>query len=344
MTSLEAIRRLPKVQLHCHLEGTVQPATFRELAARYGVDIGGRGRGPLAETYAFATFGEFLLLFAEVCKVLRTPDDFSRLAREYALGAIAEGVVYAEVFVSPSVWTFFHPDLDVRDVVGAMRSAFDDVSRQHGLEVALIADLTRNFGPDRALESARQAASLQDLGVIGIGLGGDEARFPPELFVDAFDAARRAGLRLVAHAGEAAGPASVRGAIDHLGVDRVGHGVRAVEDDALVGELARRRIALEVCPTSNRRTGAVPPGARHPIGELAERGVMCAIDADDPALFGATLCGEYAAVGALVGEGALEDFARNSIDASFASEAKKAELRRALDAYSAEYALARRTH
>src|SRR5581483_4889915 len=116
-----AIRRLPKVQLHCHLEGTLRASTFRELGRRHGVDLGPRGTAPLEQTYAFATFAEFLLLFAAACKVLRTPEDFARLARDYAEDAALQGVAYAEVFISPSVWRYFHPDLNVRAVVAAMR-------------------------------------------------------------------------------------------------------------------------------------------------------------------------------------------------------------------------------
>jgi adenosine deaminase len=343
MLSPEAIRRLPKVQLHCHLEGTLRAQTFRDLARHYGVDIGARGQVALEETYAFATFGEFLLLFAEVCKVLRTPDDFARLAGEYARDAAGEGVAYAEVFISPSVWTFFHPTLDVRATVAAMREAFHDAERTHGTRVALIADLTRNFGPERALATARQAIGLQDLGVIGIGLGGDEARFPPALFIEAYAAARDAGLHVVAHAGEAAGPQSVRDAIDLLGAERIGHGVRALQDATLVAELARRSIPLEVCPTSNRLTGAAPPGFPHPIVALAAAGVRCVIDADDPALFGTTLCDEYALVRDVAGDDALLRFARNAVDASFAGEREKRALHARFDAFSADFEAVRRT-
>ncbi len=138
--------------------------------------------------------------------------------------------MYAEVFVSPSVWTFFHRDLDVRAVIEAIRAALDATGGALGIEVALIADLTRNFGPERAEESARQALRLRDLGVVGIGLGGDEPRFPAELFERAFAIARDGGLHAVAHAGEAAGAQSVRAAVEALGAERIGHGVRALED------------------------------------------------------------------------------------------------------------------
>jgi adenosine deaminase len=318
------LRALAKVQLHCHLEGTVRADTFHALASKYGVDLGDRAHPESA--YAFDTFGEFLLLFAKVSETLRRPEDYARIARDYVVDAAAQGVVYAEIFISPSVWTFFHHELDVRETVAAIRAALDETGAPLGIDVRLIADLTRNFGPERAEQFAHVAVGLRDLGVIGVGLGGDEARFPPELYERAFAIARAGGLHGVAHAGEAAGAQSVRAAVEVLGAERIGHGVRAMEDPAVVAMLANRRIPLEVCPTSNRLTGAVPAGAIHPLGALDAAGCVITIDADDPALFGTTLLDEYAYVAATFGEDAIVRFARNAIDASFAPAVAKARL------------------
>jgi len=334
------LRALPKVQLHCHLEGTVRAETFRSLAAKHDVDLG--ERADPAQTYAFATFREFLLLFAKVTETLRAPEDYARIARDYVADAASQGVRYAEVFVSPSVWTFFHRELDPRAVVAAIRAALDEARAEHGVDVALIADLTRNFGVERAEETARLAVSLRDLGVIGVGLGGDEARFPPELYERAFAIARDGGLRTVAHAGEAAGPESVRAAVEVLGAERIGHGVRAVEDPAVVAMLAERRIPLEICPTSNRLTGAAPAERAHPLGALDAAGCVVTIDADDPALFGTTLLDEYAYVAENFGEDAVMRFAANAVEASFAPEAVKVRLRETF-AGSRNSALAGRT-
>jgi adenosine deaminase len=318
------LRALAKVQLHCHLEGTVRADTFHALARTYGIDLGERAHPERA--YAFDTFGEFLLLFAAVAQTLRAPDDYARVARDYVRDAAAQGVVYAEIFISPSVWTFFHPELDVRETVEAIRAALDETGAPLGIEVRLIADLTRNFGVERAEQFARIAVGLRDLGVIGVGLGGDEARFPPELYERAYALARAGGLHGVVHAGEAAGAPSVRAAVEVLGAERIGHGVRAMEDPAVVAMLADRRIPLEICPTSNRLTGAVAAGAAHPLGALDAAGCVITIDADDPALFGTTLLDEYAYVAATFGEPAVVRFARNAIDASFAPPATKARL------------------
>jgi len=322
------VRALPKTQLHCHLEGTLRAETFRELARERGV-ASARAAGPFAATYAFATFRDFLLTFAEVCKTLQQPQDYARLARDYAANAVAQRVRYAELFISPSVWTFFHPELDVAEAVAAIRSAFDNAREGDGLEIKLICDLTRNFGVERAFQTARLAVRLAeaDVGVIGIGLGGDEVHHPPELYAEPFAFARANGLHAVAHAGEAAGAASVRAAIEVLHAERIGHGVRALEDPAVVALLAERRIALELCPTSNRLTGAVAPGVPHPIDELDRSGVVCTIDADDPELFSTTLEREYELVAELCGTERLVRFVRNAIDASFASPERKHVLR-----------------
>ncbi|BDE06973.1 adenosine deaminase [Vulcanimicrobium alpinum] len=315
---------LPKVQLHCHLEGTVRPATFRALARKYGVDLG--DRADPERTYAFSTFREFLLLFAKVTETLRAPDDFAQIARDYVVDAAVQGVAYAEVFISPSVWTYFHRELDVRATVEAIRAALDEAGSPLGIEVTLIADLTRNFGVEWAERSAAEAVALADLGVVGVGLGGDEANYPPEWYGRAYAIAREGGLHGVAHAGEAAGPESVRAAVEILGAERIGHGVRAVEDPAVVELLAERGIPLEICPTSNRLTGAAPGGRPHPLGALDAAGCVVTIDADDPTMFGTTLLDEYAYVAGEFGEDALLRFAANAIDASFAPPAAKARL------------------
>jgi adenosine deaminase len=312
---------IPKIHLHCHLEGTLQFETFLELAAREGI-------ATTEPPYAFADFGGFLRLFMDVCRVLRTPQDYGRLAREFVADAVSRGVVYGELFFSPSAWSYFHPDLDVS---AAVRAIAAELRAADGASFALIADVTRNLGADSAMRTIDLAASLRDCGVIGIGLGGDEARFPAELFVDAFDYARSQGLRTVAHAGEAAGAPSVRAAVEMLGAERIGHGVRSVEDPEVVNLLAERRVPLEICPTSNFLTGAVPRGRTHPLFALHAAGVPVTIDADDPALFGTSIDAEYRYVAEIAGSGALHAMVGNAVEASFADaplkEAMRAQLK-----------------
>ena len=338
---------LPKIHLHCHLEGALRAATFLELAAKHGVATSYRPKGEGAfegasepgnpdDVYRFASFGEFLLTFAAVSRSLHDPEDYGRLAAEFAQDALAQNVAYGELFVSPSVWQFFNPEIDVRACVAAIRSAFDDATRGTGVAFQLIVDLTRNFGAESGMRTARLAASLTDLGVIGIGLGGDESKYPPELFEGAFAYARAEGLHCVAHAGEAAGPESVRAAIEYLHVERIGHGVRALEDPKVLDLLAHRRIPLEVCPTSNFLTGAASRERPHPILELDAAGCVVTIDADDPTLFRSSISDEYAYVASLAGEATLARFIENAIDASFADEPRKVLLRERLGRARAE--------
>ena len=313
---------LPKVQLHCHLEGTTRASTFRDLASRAGIDVG-------PEPYAFTDFGGFLYVFIRVLKSLDRPADYARIAREWAEDAREQGVLHAELFVSPSGWQRLHPELPLRETMEAVREALDAAEAAGGPSAELIVDLTRNFGPDAGLVSVDFAASCRDLGVIGIGLGGDEANFPTADFVRPFQHAAALGLHRHVHAGEAAGPESVRDAVELLGAERIGHGVRAADDPGVVALLARRRVPIEVCPTSNRLTGAVRPGALHPLAAFDAAGIPVVIDADDPALFGTTLVEEYRAAAALAGDDAPERFARNAVEASFAAPERKMRLRAA---------------
>lgn len=343
MTTAELLRSIPKVQLHCHLEGTLRASTFIDLARRHGVALTyrrGQARDvlPVAQApedpqsvYRFADFQEFLMTFAAVSRSLAEPADYARLAAEYVEDALAHSVAHAEVFISPSVWQFFHPEIDVRACVQAMRDAFD--AAKPDLDVLLIADVTRNFGAESAMQTTRMAIELRDLGVVGIGLGGDEARYPADLFENVYAFARKEGLRTVAHAGEAAGAHSVRAAIDVLGAERIGHGIRALEDPQVVELLARRRIPLEVCPTSNMLTGVAQREEPHPLVHLDAAGCIVTIDTDDPALFGTTITDEYAYVAELAGLESLLRFARNAVDASFAAPERKAALHRRLELY-----------
>lgn len=327
-------RLVPKVHLHCHLEGTLRESTFLELSDRYGlptryVPDGGTGAAPAAGDgpYAFDTFEEFLFVFAAVSRVLRTPADYERLAREFARDALQQNVMYGELFISPSVWRFFQPDLNLRDAVAAVRSGLDDAVRGSDTAFRLIVDVTRNFGPKSAFQTVELAAQLTEYGVVGVGLGGDEAAYPAELFAEPFDAARGHGLHTVAHAGEMAGAQSVRAALEVLRAERIGHGIRALEDRAVVELLASSGVPLEVCPTSNFLTGAAERQPAHPLLKLDSAGVVVTVDADDPALFGTSITREYAYVATLAGAETLLRFIRNAIDASFADDARKARMR-----------------
>jgi adenosine deaminase len=313
-----AIASLPKIHLHCHLEGALRAQTFVELTKRRGLSTRFRPGQPdiagptdVDEVYRFADFGEFLLLFAAVSRALAHPDDYAQLAAEFAADARAENVTYGEIFVSPSVWAFFHPELDIKATLRTM------LQELRGSNMNVIVDVTRNFGAESAMKTAEIAASLAGEGVIGIGLGGDEVRFPPALFKDVFAYARSCGLHTVAHAGEAAGAQSVRDAVEILGAERIGHGVRALEDPSVVALLVEKNIPLEICPTSNYLTGAAKRGEPHPYQVLERAGVTVTIDADDPTLFGTTISHEYALVAEQSGFESLKRYIKNAANASF---------------------------
>lgn len=340
---------LPKVHLHCHLEGTLRAATFVELAAKHGVATSYRpardeayepaaagAPPPIEDVYRFENFGEFLLTFAAVSRSMRDPEDYARLAREFAQDALAQNVMYGELFISPSVWQFFHKDIDLRACVEAIRAALDDATASTDARFELIVDLTRNFGVESAMRTAAFAADLTDLGVIGIGLGGDEAKYPAALYSDAFAFARSRGLHTVAHAGEAAGAQSVRDAVEILQVERIGHGVRALEDPDLVRLLANRAVPLEICPTSNFLTGVASRERPHPMLELDAAGCLVTVDADDPALFGTSISAEYDYVASIAGYATVARFVSNAIEASFASQERKTRMRERLRAACAE--------
>lgn len=335
MTTGSLAERIPKIHLHCHLEGTLRAATFVELAAKHRVPLryhpGAPGGASSAlhqpqadpdDPYRFKSHREFLYLFAAVSRSLKDPQDYARLAREFVEDALRQGVIYGELFVSPSVWTFFQPELDVRATMEAIVAELRAARPRAAFRV--LADLTRNFGAQCAMETARAAAEMSDLDVIGVSLGGDEQRFPARLFVESFAYARAQGLHCVAHAGESDGAASVRDALELLGAERIGHGIRALEDPAVVELLAERRAALEICPTSNRQTGVALEGHPHPYEDFDRRGCLVTIDADDPSLFETSITEEYRIVERAAGAAALERYVRNAVEASFAPSHEKA--------------------
>jgi aminodeoxyfutalosine deaminase len=222
---------------------------------------------------------------------LETEDDFRRLMVEYAEEAVAHGAVYLEAIFSLGLWRGLDSDIVFSGVCDGAAEARD----RFGIEIRLTPDIARVYSLDEAFQVVRAAVKYRDRGVVGVGLGGPEAEHPPEPYAPAFELARSEGLAAVPHAGEHAGPESIRGALDALGATRIRHGIRAVEDPALVEELADRQIVLDVCPISNVRTQAVPSLAEHPLPKLVAAGVLCSISTDDPAMFNTDLSQDYAA-------------------------------------------------
>lgn len=310
---------LPKVELHLHLEGAAPPAFIRGLAAERHIDI--RRAFDAQGNYAFSGFGDFLKVYEAATSVLTTPADYGRLTRAVLAESAAAGVIYTEAFLSPD----FCGGCDLaawRDHLAAIREAAEEAERQDGITMRGIVTAIRHFGPERAKQAALCACETAGDWIVGFGLAGDENTCSPKDFSWAFDAAREAGLRLTCHAGEWRGPESVRDALRDLRVERIGHGVRAIEDLALVDELAERGIVLEVCPGSNVALGLYPSIRAHPIDRLRERGVKVTVSTDDPPFFHTTMDREYVMLAEAFDwdEGVFEAIARTSAEAAFCTE------------------------
>ncbi|MBI4820890.1 MAG: adenosine deaminase [Deltaproteobacteria bacterium] len=282
------IESLPKVELHVHLEGSIPLQTLFDLVKQYGGDASAPTLEALQARFRYRDFPHFIETWVWKNRYLREYSDFERISEAVAREFVRRRITYAEVFYSPP--DFARQGLKVGELTTAIRRGLD---RAPLVTVRLIADVVRDYGPLRALSFVEELAELRSLGVVGIGLGGSEQTYPPEPFEAVFERARRLGLRTTAHAGEAAGPESIWGAIDVLRVDRIGHGTRAIEDAQLVAELVGRRIPIEACLTSNVLTGAARSFESHPARELLEQGAQLSLHTDDPAMFGCSIDDEY---------------------------------------------------
>ena len=287
----------PKIELHVHLEGTVRPKTLLEIARRNDYALPAVTEAGLAELYDFRDFTHFIEVWVLTTNALRTTEDFRQVVVEYAAEAASHGAVYLEGIFSPAERVRRGVDWD--EIFSGYCDGAQEARELHGAEVRLTPDIIRGYPLEDAEETVRYAAKYRDRGVLGVGLGGLEADYPPEPYEGAFDLARELGLASVPHAGEVAGPPSVRGALETLQADRIRHGVRAVEDSDLVQEIADRRVVLDVCPISNLRTGAVRSLEEHPLPQLVAAGAVCSISTDDPAMFGTDLSQDYEAAASL---------------------------------------------
>jgi aminodeoxyfutalosine deaminase len=283
----------PKIELHVHLEGTVQPDTLREIARRNDYAL----PDDLESLYRFRDFAHFIEVWILTTNALRTADDFRRIVVDYAAEAVTHGCVYLEGIFSPAERT--RRGVGWADIFEGVCAGAEEAREVHGVEIRLTPDIPRGFTQEEARATVEWAARYRDRGVVGVGLGGLEADFPPEPYENVFRLAQSLGLGSVPHAGEAAGAASVRGALEALNADRLRHGIRAVEDPGLVAELAGRGTVLDVCPLSNLRTGVVRSLEEHPLPQLVAAGVRCSISTDDPAMFDTDLTRDYDAAASL---------------------------------------------
>ncbi|MGZ8752708.1 MAG: adenosine deaminase [Acidimicrobiia bacterium] len=306
---MRSLLALPKTDLHVHFQGSARATTVRELAARNDVPL---PSSLSAGRYAFTDFGDFLLQYSFVCASLQTPDDVRRVAVEICEDEAASGVRYAEVTL-----TILGYGDRGDEIVGAVLDGFAEGEARTGVRACLVLDVVRGFPLDLARPTVDTALRFAGEGVVALGLGGDE-QHPPEPYEALFHEAVDAGLKSVPHAGEAAGPVSIRGALDALGADRLGHGFRVLEDPDLTAEVRERRIPLECCPTSNVKTGIVPTFAEHPFRDLVDAGLVVTLNSDDPAMFEISLLDEYESARALgFTDHDLAAIARAGVEAAF---------------------------
>jgi adenosine deaminase len=292
---VEALRALPKAELHLHLEGSIRPRTAVELAARHGVAL---TEAAARRRYRYSDFSGFLEAFAWVAGFLREPADYALITRRLAEELLDQGVIYAEVITAVGVMLWQKQDAEA-NFAAAAEAAQEYEAR--GLTIRWLPDAAWQLGAAAALEVARRVVRWTGMGVIGFGMGGDELMFDYRKFRPAFELAAEHGLRRTAHAGEVGPPAKVRDAVEVLGAERVGHGIATVHDPAVAGLLIERGIPLEVCPTSNLCTGALAKQlgaqatlAEHPLKRLLAAGVPATLSTDDPAMFHTDLVTEYA--------------------------------------------------
>jgi aminodeoxyfutalosine deaminase len=283
----------PKIELHVHLEGTVRPETLREIAKRNDYAL----PEDLESLYRFRDFEHFIEVWILTTNALRTAEDFRQVVTDYAAEAASHGAVYMEGIFSPAERVARGVDWD--EIFSGYCDGADEARELHGVEMRLTPDIFRGATSEQAEHVVRYSAKYRDRGVVAVGLGGMEAEYPPEPYAEAFSLAASLGLGSVPHAGEAAGPVSVRGALESLGANRIRHGIRSAEDSGLVAELAGRGTVLDVCPLSNLRTGVVRSLEEHPLPHLVASGVRCSISTDDPAMFDTDLTRDYEAAAQL---------------------------------------------
>lgn len=307
---------LPKAELHLHIEGTLEPELAFTLAARNGVTLPYADTEELRKAYLFDDLQSFLNLYYGLMAVLRTEADFEELADAYLARAAQQGVRHAEIFFDPQA--HMTRGVGIGTVIEGLGRALDRSVERHGISTKLIMCFLRDESAESALETL-EAAKPHLHRIIGVGLDSAEVGHPPAKFREVYEAAAKLGLRRVAHAGEEGPPAYITEALDVLGVERIDHGLRCMEDPQLVERLVRERIPLTLCPLSNVRLRAIDVLEDHPLARMMDAGLLCTVNSDDPAYFGGYVDDTFHAVreALSIDQERLRELARNSFEASF---------------------------
>ena len=312
----DLIRRVPKAELHVHIEGTLEPELMFALAARNGMRLRFASAEEVRRAYEFQDLQSFLDIYYESAAVLRHEQDFYDMAAAYLRRAAGDNVRRAEIFFDPQTHTA--RGVPFETVVSGLHRATVEVGRETGISAALILCFLRHLSAAEAMETLREALPFRDR-IVAVGLDSSERGHPPSKFAGVFERARAEGLRTVAHAGEEGPPDYIREALAVLGVSRIDHGVRCEEDPALVDELVGRRVPLTVCPLSNVKLRVVPSLRQHNLRRLLERGLLVTVNSDDPAFFGGYVGDNYQATRRALdlSSAQVRQLARNSFEASF---------------------------
>jgi adenosine deaminase len=323
---------IPKAELHIHIEGALEPELAFALAERNGIELPFASVDDLRAAYAFTDLQSFLDLYYQLMVVLRTEQDFADLADAYLERAREQGVRHAEIFFDPQAHLARGVSLDT--VIGGLSRALDAAPQRHGITAQLIMCFLRDASAASAMQTLDAARPYRDR-LLGVGLDSAEVGHPPEKFAEVYAAARELGLRCVAHAGEEGPPAYIWQALDVLQVERVDHGVRCLEDEALVARLREQRIPLTVCPFSNVRLCIVDRLEDHPLARMLEAGLLVCVNSDDPAYFGGYAGDNFDGVRDALGldPEQLRTLARNSFEAAFLTAEQRAAYLAEVDAY-----------
>ena len=333
------IQSLPKAELHLHLEGSVDPPTLSQLSRRHNTPIlpenNNYGESPdsgrelterdVAELYRYRDFTGFMMAFKAVTERLRSPEDYELITYRLVQRLAAENVLHAEVYVSVGVVLWRGFDFDA--IFEGLERGRERGRRESGTSLLWIFDAVRHFGAEAAERVVDKAIQFRDRNVVGIGIGGDERRGPADWFRNAYSRARKHGLRLTAHAGETTGPESIAASLDVLGAERIGHGLSAVQSPELMRRMAAAHIPIEVCLSSNVRTGCCASLDQHPVKNYVAEGMMVTLNTDDPAMFGTSLSREYQLAQDTFGfpDEHLRELAKNSFRSSFLAEERKSQ-------------------
>ena len=329
------IRLMPKIELHVHIEGATSPQTYFSLAEKNQIDLPCDNLIEWKKYFDFTDFSHFIDVYGLAVSTIKKAEDFAFIIENFYEFQAHNNIIYSEAFLSAS---FLVQTFGNQEILEAIQFGMQQGENKYKTKINLIPDISRHL-PETQSKVLELAVEGYKKGIfIGLGLGGMEVNFPTNLFADTFAKAKKTGLRVVAHAGEAVGPESIWGAINDLKVERIGHGIRSIDDKRLIRYLRENKIPIEVSPTSNYHLGVVNSSERHPIREMIDNGLTCTINTDDPAMFSTNISTEFELLysqGFSIKE--LYQLNKNAIDSSFIDFDEKLKYHKILDEYKTTY-------